>query len=120
MIEKGKLEKVVEEVLICSTEARNYPKVLVWAVWERMGFITYNGSREERCIGIKDFIDAPSGDSITRLDRKFKQQGLYLPTLESVAKHRRMKIRDWQHAMGYNVNPIEFKDEKQEALPFGG
>jgi hypothetical protein len=61
--------------------------------------------------------------SVERIRRWFNQHGMHLPTLEEVARQRKMNIDEWRVAMGYPTRsgvyrpPSEEKKEKEYRVP---
>lgn len=76
---------------------------------DRIGYVldTLQSSRNDDKILIEEVCGRYGYDplrkasSIERCRRWYQERGQYLPTLENVARQRKMNIDEWKEALGY-------------------
>jgi hypothetical protein len=96
------LKKMVELVLRDYPETRNDDIVLtkqIWISWFSH-YITDIGG--ERFVKLQYLSELPREDNIKRIRASLQNEHhIYLPTIESVARKRKLNIDEWRGAMGY-------------------
>lgn len=94
----AEIEKLKEQVKHCLEEfsqARNCDKFLTWAVWKN-----FYGCGES--IDYIQYLALPAPGTIARIRRYFQNNETnpqYLPTIEAVAKQRKINIEIWKNSM---------------------
>lgn len=95
---KGKVEHVLKK----TPRTRDSDTMLTAYVWyefykDSIVYI-YNAKngREEPCVRMKDLLTLPREDAISRVRRKFQEDGLYLPTSKKVALKRKINEEVWR------------------------
>lgn len=103
--QKQELKEQVKYVLEKYKETRNCDKLLTITVWQvfyshllSSTFGTWVNMKKDyvRLINIHKL---PSSDTISRFRRFYNSQGMYLPTNEKTALHRRLNIEEWKNVV---------------------
>lgn len=95
---KNNLKNQIEQCLKEIPETRNSDVRLMIEIWQKF-YTKYIkcGATGERGIWLKDLFDLPREDNIKRLRAHFQNdKKMYLPTVWSVAKQRKINEDDWK------------------------
>ena len=97
-MKKETLKSKVEYILSTIPETRNDDTLLALQVWHSLRsdlFLSLEG-REGLYIRAKDLLDhLPNHDNISRIRRKFQEEGKYVATDPEVFRQRQKSIDKW-------------------------
>lgn len=102
------LKNKVENVLRRNQIYRDSDKRLCVAVWSEFGL---NLTEEQE----RKFMDCPSGETITRICRKFQEQGKY-PASEKIEEARYEKFIDAKHSIAESITEMPQFEGTMEQL----
>ena len=88
---KVRIYDLVKSLLEEYPALRDSDKKLIWSVWIKTGFIKYDQSRHLDYISLRDFMDAPSTESIRRARQLIQARHPELRGSESVTAKRKEK-----------------------------
>lgn len=101
---KGQIEAVLRDL----PHTRNSDTDLLVEVWRRFypDYLITRAGDGMQYVCVEKLGWLPSQDDVKRIRATFQNdERKYLPTLEKVAKARKMNIPEWQVALGYNAAP---------------
>jgi len=99
------LKAQVEHCLKTYPQTRNDDKILVPAVWSLFHVEHIARVDNEQYVKLKDIVLLPSPESITRVRRKFQEEGLY-PASDYVRRRRDAQKERWRQEMGKSLPEI--------------
>lgn len=96
-MEKNTLKDHVESVLRDLPDTRNSDVTITLYVWLRVGGdrVFEIDGKEGKFIRLKDIIGLPSEDKVSRIRRKFQEEGKYVATDPEVLRRRQKAIPEW-------------------------
>ena len=102
------LKNKVENILKESQIYRDSDKELCLRTWRAFG-LELTAEQERK------FMDCPSGETITRIRRKFQEQGKY-PASEKIEEARYEKFVDARHSIAESITEIPQFEGTMEQL----
>lgn len=115
MINHNKLSDQVEWALKVWIDARNDDCVLTQLVWKKFycDYLRSDEFGEATMLPLQNLKKVPSQDAISRVRRKFNEQGQYLPTDPKIIKDRNINECLWRGCM-VNEFPSKFAMKNRE------
>lgn len=102
---KLKLKHKVRNILEQDTEARNCDVRLTCLIWLTYhDHLLFKDDQGVASVRLRNIINLPKEDAISRWRRKVQEGGEFLPTKWEVAKKRGMNKEEWELALGYIPN----------------